>query len=78
MADARSTTPKPTIPGWRVILSDRGRLWASRVLPFTDAESDAAADRTVDADTLDDLRAELDRHEAIAREAAGRATRVTP
>ncbi len=77
MEDARSTTPESTISGWRVILSDRGRLWASRVLPFTDAESDAGADRTVDADTLDDLRAEVDRHEAIAREAAGRATRAT-
>ncbi|MEU8205195.1 hypothetical protein [Streptosporangium sp. NPDC049046] len=74
MEDARTTNPKSTIPGWRVILSDKGRLWASRVLPFTDAETDVGADRTVDADTLDELRAEVDRHEAIAREAAGRVT----
>ncbi|MEU4830207.1 hypothetical protein [Streptosporangium sp. NPDC023615] len=60
------------ISGWRVILSDKGRLWASRVVPFTDAEFDAGAARTVDADTLDALRAEVERQEETARQVNGR------
>ncbi|MEU4835666.1 hypothetical protein [Streptosporangium sp. NPDC023615] len=57
------------IPGWRLILSDAGRLWASREVPFSPVAFDAGADRTVDADTLDALRAEAERQEAIAEEA---------
>ncbi|MGC5014917.1 hypothetical protein ACLQ2R_29475 [Streptosporangium sp. DT93] len=60
------------ISGWRVILSDKGRLWASRAVPFTDAEFDAGAARTVDADTLDALRAEVERQEEVARRVTGR------
>ncbi len=70
MHDGRSSTPESAIPGWRIIRSDRGRLWASRVVPFTDAEVGLGATRTVDADTLDGLRAEVARQE----EAAGRVT----
>ncbi len=68
MEDVRSATTNPVIPGWRVFLSDRGRLWASRAVPFTDAEMGTGATRTVDADTLGDLRAEVERQEAAARE----------
>ncbi|MEV7005580.1 hypothetical protein [Streptosporangium sp. NPDC051022] len=57
---------EPAIPGWRVILSDAGRLWASRAVPFTDAEMGVGATRTVDADSFDDLLAEVERQEAAA------------
>ncbi|WP_344919918.1 hypothetical protein [Streptosporangium oxazolinicum] len=73
MHDGKSTTPGPVISGWRVILSDRGRLWASRIVPFSDAESNAGANRTVDADTLDELWAEVERQESTARQVTGRA-----
>ena len=53
MEHLRSAAPDPVIPGWRVILSDAGRFWASRVLPFpNDSEWYAPPFRTVDADTL--------------------------
>ena len=66
MDDGRSSASAPAIPGWRVIRSDRGRLWASRSVPFTDAETGLGATRTVDADTLEALRAEVMRQEAAA------------
>jgi len=70
MNDGRSTTPTPTtIPGWRLILSDAGRLWASREQPFSAAAFRAGAERTVDGDSLEALRAETDRQETFAREA---------
>ncbi|MEU8038253.1 hypothetical protein [Streptosporangium sp. NPDC049078] len=73
MNDGKSTTPEPrresTIPGWRLILSDAGRLWASREEPFSPAAFHAGAERTVDADSLEALRAETDRQEIIAQEA---------
>ncbi|GAA3019557.1 hypothetical protein [Streptosporangium longisporum] len=67
----KSTSAKvgSVIPGWRLILSDAGRLWASREVPFSPVAFDAGAGRTVDADTLDALRAETGRQEAIAEEA---------
>ncbi|MFF5248267.1 hypothetical protein ACFY3V_28605 [Streptosporangium sp. NPDC000095] len=73
MDDDKSTPREPVISGWRVILSDKGRLWASRVVPFTDAEFDAGAARTVDADTLDELREEVERQEGAARQVSGQA-----
>ncbi|MEV4379953.1 hypothetical protein [Streptosporangium sp. NPDC049644] len=63
------TSPKTTIPGWRLILSDAGRLWASRERPFSPVATHAGAERTVDADSLGALRAETDRQETFAREA---------
>ena len=70
MNDGRSTTPTPTtIPGWRLIHSDAGRLWASREQPFSAAAFRAGAERTVDGDSLEALRAETDRQETFAREA---------
>ncbi|MEV7013046.1 hypothetical protein [Streptosporangium sp. NPDC051022] len=70
MEDARSTTPRPAIPGWRVIVSDRKRLWASRVIPFTDAEMGLGATRTVDADTPGELLDEVERQERAAQREA--------
>ncbi|MGW4421647.1 hypothetical protein [Streptosporangium sp. NPDC004631] len=59
----------PAIPGWRVIRSDAGRFWASRVEPFPcETEWYAPPFRTVDGDTFEQLRAEVERQE----EAAGR------
>ncbi|MER5625925.1 hypothetical protein ABT061_33300 [Streptosporangium sp. NPDC002544] len=77
MNDGRSTTPEPTtIPGWRLILSDAGRLWASREKPFSPAATHAGAERTVDGDSLEALRAETDRQETFAREAGEQAAKV--
>ncbi|GAA0826489.1 hypothetical protein ACFQVD_27930 [Streptosporangium amethystogenes subsp. fukuiense] len=73
MDDVRASAPEPAIPGWRLILSDAGRLWASREKPFSLAAFHAGAERTVDADSLDALRAETDRQESIAREAVEQA-----
>lgn len=65
--ETKSVSPIPTIPGWRVIRSDAGRYWASRVRPFTVEQLNRTdAYRTVDADTLDDLRAETARQEEAA------------
>ncbi|MEV4377891.1 hypothetical protein [Streptosporangium sp. NPDC049644] len=69
MSDGRSTNPESAIPGWRLILSDAGRLWASREEPFSLAAFHAGAEGTVDADSLEALQAETDRQEAIAEEA---------
>ncbi|MEV0756689.1 hypothetical protein [Streptosporangium sp. NPDC050280] len=75
MTDGSSTHPEPTsgstatIPGWRLILSDVGRLWASRAEPFSEVATHAGAERTVDADDLEALRAETERQETFAREA---------
>ncbi|ACZ91742.1 hypothetical protein [Streptosporangium roseum] len=72
MEDAGSTTPEPAIPGWRVICSDAGRYWASREKPFPGKTSWGRPPfRTVDADTFDDLRVEVERQESAAQEAAG-------
>ncbi|WP_329090025.1 MULTISPECIES: hypothetical protein [unclassified Streptosporangium] len=71
MEDARSTFPKPAIPGWRVIHSDAGRYWASREQPFPkDSEENSPAFRTVDADTFDELQAEVTRQEEAAGQVA--------
>ncbi|MER6173040.1 hypothetical protein [Streptosporangium sp. NPDC001681] len=78
--DGSSTHPEPTspaatIPGWRLILSDAGRLWASRERPFSQVATHAGAERTVDGDSLEALRAETDRQETFAREAEEQAAR---
>ena len=68
-------SPETTIPGWRLILSDAGRLWASRERPFSQVAAHAGAERTVDGDSLEALRAETDRQETFAREAEEQAAR---
>lgn len=67
--NANSPAPESAIPGWRVIVSDTGRFWASRQMPFPrETEGYAPPYRTVDGDTLDALRAEVERQEQAARE----------
>ncbi|GHH67956.1 hypothetical protein GCM10017673_15810 [Streptosporangium violaceochromogenes] len=52
-----------------MIRSDAGRFWASRVEPFPgETEWYAPPYRTVDGDTLDALRAEVERQEEAARQ----------
>ncbi|GHH67113.1 hypothetical protein GCM10017673_13750 [Streptosporangium violaceochromogenes] len=59
--------PSAAIPGWRVIVSDAGRFWASRVEPFPEeAEWYAPPYRTVDGDTFEALQAEVERQEEAA------------
>ncbi|MFF5209260.1 hypothetical protein [Streptosporangium sp. NPDC000396] len=75
MEDGKSAMPDSAIPGWRVIRSDAGRYWASREEPFPgssvkDTGLKQPPYRTVDADTLDELRAEVERQESVARETA--------
>ena len=78
MHDGRSAMPEcatsatTVIPGWQVFLSDRGRFWASRREPFSPEAFDAGAERTVDADTFDELRAETACQEETAT--AGKVT----
>lgn len=63
-----SPSPADAMPGWRVIRSDAGRLWASRVQPFPgEGEWDGPPFRTVDADTFEQLRAEVARQEEAGR-----------
>ncbi|MEV6149403.1 hypothetical protein AB0L53_03585 [Nonomuraea sp. NPDC052129] len=66
MDDAKTATPEPTIPGWRLILSDRGRFWAVRREAFPPDALRAGAEPTVDADTFDALKVEVARQEEIA------------
>ncbi|WP_433246822.1 hypothetical protein ACQPYK_45910 [Streptosporangium sp. CA-135522] len=69
MEDVRSTMLEsaiPAIPGWRVIISDRGRFWAFRREPFPRDAVKAGAKPDLDADTLDALQAEVARQEEIA------------
>ena len=66
MSDVRAAVPAPAIPGWQVFLSDRGRFWASRREPFSLQAMYAGAERTVDADTFEELRAETARQEETA------------
>ncbi|MEV8630248.1 hypothetical protein AB0395_01185 [Streptosporangium sp. NPDC051023] len=67
MENIRSIPTQQTIPGWRLIISDAGRFWALRQTPFPIAAMRAGADPAVDADTLSEVRAEVDRQEEIAR-----------
>lgn len=59
-----------TIPGWRLILSDKGRFWAIRREAFPRGALRAGAEPAVDADTFDDLKAEVARQEEIAERVA--------
>ncbi|MEV8636594.1 hypothetical protein AB0395_33620 [Streptosporangium sp. NPDC051023] len=73
-----TAAPSQAIPGWRIIRSDAGRYWASRERPFpADTLWGDPPFRTVDADTFDDLRAEVDRQEEVAARIASRAAGET-
>ena len=50
--------------------SDAGRFWATRERPFTGPEMKTGAERTVDADTPDELTEKVAAQEALAEEAA--------
>ncbi|MEV7008784.1 hypothetical protein [Streptosporangium sp. NPDC051022] len=70
MQDARSAAPTPAIPGWRLIISDKGRFWAIRRQSFPRGALRAGAEPAVDADTFEEVRAAVERQEEIARHAA--------
>ncbi|MER7211562.1 hypothetical protein [Streptosporangium sp. NPDC000239] len=71
MNDGKAAGPSPTIPGWRLLISDAGRFWAFRQKPFPVEARRAGAEPDLDADTFDDIQAVITRHEEIARQAAG-------
>jgi hypothetical protein len=70
VTNGRAAPPDLAIIGWRVIRSDEGRLWASRVEPFTPAQERRGAFRTVDADDAETLKAEVAEQERLAGGAA--------
>ncbi|MEV8633423.1 hypothetical protein AB0395_17355 [Streptosporangium sp. NPDC051023] len=74
MRDGRATVPSPTIPGWRLILSDRSRFWAFRQEPFPLAARRAGAEPDLDADTFDEIQVLVEHQEEIARQVAGQVT----
>ncbi|WP_030509283.1 hypothetical protein [Microbispora rosea] len=63
MTDRKSTAPAE---GWRVMTSDRGRLWATRERPFPAAAEEAGAARTVDGDDLAELCRVIAEQESLA------------
>ncbi|GGP97890.1 hypothetical protein GCM10010140_30010 [Streptosporangium pseudovulgare] len=68
MDQPEAARPRPVIPGWRIIRSDAGRFRASRERPFAEGSRwDGPPYRTVDADTFEELRAEVIRQEEAAR-----------
>ncbi|MEZ0072257.1 hypothetical protein [Planotetraspora sp. GP83] len=66
MKHDRAIPPPMTIPGWRILTSDAGRLWATRERPFTTPQMKAGAERTVDGDDVDELVAAVAAQEARA------------
>ncbi|MFD0883845.1 hypothetical protein ACFQ08_04645 [Streptosporangium algeriense] len=67
MHDGKTPTAAPTIPGWRLIISDRGRFWAIRINAFPRAALRAGAEPTVDADTFAEVREAVAVQEEKAR-----------
>jgi len=63
VTDRKGTTPTE---GWRVMTSDRGRLWATRERPFPTAAEEAGAARTVDGDGLTELCRVIAEQESLA------------
>lgn len=70
MSNDRAIAPPAAIPGWRLWRSDAGRFWATRERPFTGPQMEAGAERTVDADTPDELAEKVAAQEARAKAAA--------
>ncbi|MEV8636159.1 hypothetical protein AB0395_31345 [Streptosporangium sp. NPDC051023] len=70
MHDGTPAPTTPEIPGWRLIISDKGRFWAIRRQPFPRDALRSGAEPTVDADTFDEVKAAVERQEEIARQAA--------
>ncbi|MFF4779384.1 hypothetical protein ACFY05_41875 [Microtetraspora fusca] len=61
--------PLPGHPHWSVLRSTGGRLWATRIKPYTLGELAAGAWRTVDADDEETLAAAITDSEAKAASA---------
>ncbi|MFC0865671.1 hypothetical protein ACFHYQ_25575 [Sphaerimonospora cavernae] len=57
--------------------SDAGRLWASRVRPFSVVAERAGAWRTVDADDLRELGLAIAEQEAVAEQAGAAGSAAT-
>lgn len=74
MQDGRAIVPSPTIPGWRLILSDRSRFWAFRETPFSAEAWRAGAESDLDAGTFDEIQAAVECQEKIARQVTGQVT----
>ncbi|WP_433500238.1 hypothetical protein ACQP1K_08005 [Sphaerimonospora sp. CA-214678] len=70
MDNDRGTATMAAIPGWRIMRSDAGRLWASREQPFLEAVEKAGAARTVDGDTPDELATAVAAQEDLALQVA--------
>lgn len=60
------TDTRAVPPGWRILMSDAGRYWATREQQFTREQMAAGAARTVDGDTLPELCRAIAEQEAIA------------
>ncbi|MBB4913410.1 hypothetical protein [Streptosporangium saharense] len=69
MHDGKTPTTAPTIPGWRLIISNTGRYWAIRNRAFPRAALRAGAEPTVDADTFEEVQAAVAEQEEKARAA---------
>ena len=66
-----ATANHATVPGWRIWRSDAGRWWATRNNPFPRSAEAIGAARTVDADTVDQLREVIAEQERLAASAQG-------
>ncbi|MEU1879605.1 hypothetical protein ABZ470_20015 [Streptosporangium sp. NPDC020072] len=67
MHDGKSPASAPTIPGWRLIISNAGRFWAFRDHVFPRAAVRAGAESAVDADTFEEVQAIIAEQEETAR-----------
>jgi hypothetical protein len=67
MAHDSALTAEPVFEGWRIWRSDTGRYWATRAQPFSHVAEHAGAARTVDADTLPQLRRSIAEQENTAK-----------
>jgi len=66
MSNPGSPVRNQPAPGWRILTSDAGRLWATRERPFSFMETAAGAARTVDGDDLTELVRAIAEQEALA------------
>ncbi|MEZ0073375.1 hypothetical protein [Planotetraspora sp. GP83] len=67
MRNDRAIPVWETIPGWRILRSDAGRLWATRERPFDATAEGAGAFRTVDGDDLPELCRVIAEQESLAK-----------
>jgi hypothetical protein len=67
MAHDSALAAGPVFEGWCIWRSDIGRYWATRARPFSHVAEYAGAARTVDADTLPQLRRSIAEQENTAK-----------